>query len=333
MGMYGSGSHCIRIWLSETSDSEESRKKFNPGGAQWTRLFRAVRMAYTGLLRNSNGSNDTSEQKSPLLLDFSISENDMTSCYEHCTYSAAKPLKSMSNHFMYPTIAATIQSALASLVGRVNHFVQHEFEFEGIAQAKEEQFLDLQACQISLEILNQIVVETFCVGLHTSDSDISQKESLHLNQHSTNVDEIGQLLNIAPWLHRYTASITSMLPSKLPRRFIMAFIHKVPTQFLTLVERIMGLIHTETTHLRAPAMLYSSIGLAHQLALDIFAHWLVLVTLVSDVWWIGNIGIWELKHIVSFTERLRDQMNVWGKNEDWWPKSMFHVAEELSKFT
>ncbi|KAJ5719887.1 C6 transcription factor [Penicillium malachiteum] len=332
MGMYGSGSHCIRIWLSETSDSEASRKKFNPGGAQWTRLFRAVRMAYTGLLRNSNGSDDSiPEQTSPFPLEFSISGNDLKSSYEHCASSVAKPSRSMSNHFMYPTIAATIQLALGSLIERVDHFLQ--LEFEGITQAKEGNLPDLQACQISLEILKKIVLETFCMGLRLPDSGTPQNRSLHLSQQTTNVDELGQLLDIAPWLHRYTASITSILPSKLPRRFIMAFIHKVPTQFLTLVEGIMGLIHTETTDPSSSAMVYPTISFAHQLALDIFAHWLVLVTLVSDVWWIGNIGIWELKHIISFTQRLRDQMNVWGKNEDWWPKSMLHVAEELSKFT
>ncbi|KAJ5708462.1 C6 transcription factor [Penicillium malachiteum] len=331
MGMYGSGSHCIRIWLSETSDSKESRKKFNPGGVQWTRLSRAVRMAYTGLIQNSNGFNySISEQTSPFPLDFPISENDMKFCYEHGKSSAAKPSRSMSNHYMYPTIAATIESALGSLIGRVDHFVQ--LELEATAHLKEESFSDLQACQISLEILKEIVFETFCVGQRTLDPGIPPNRSLHSN-HTTNVDEIGQLLNISPWLHRYTASITSMLPSKLPRRFIMAFIHKVPTQFFTLVEGIMGLIHTETSDPRASVMLYSTISLAHQLALDIFAHWLVLVTLLSDVWWIGNIGIWELKHVVSFTQRLRDQMNAWGKNEDWWPKSMLHIAEELSKFT
>ncbi|KAJ5731462.1 uncharacterized protein N7483_005970 [Penicillium malachiteum] len=112
----------------------------------------------------------------------------------------------------------------------------------------------------------------------------------------------------------------------------MAFVHKVPTHFLTLVEEMMGLLHTETNSPSVSPLLCSTISLAHQLAPDIFAHWLVLVTLLSDVWWIGNIGIWELKHIVSFTQRLPDRMDVWGKNEDWWPKSMLHVAQELDKF-
>ncbi|KAJ6015367.1 hypothetical protein N7540_009958 [Penicillium herquei] len=322
MGMYGSGSHCIRIWLSETIDSEKSRKKFIPRGAQWTRLFRAVRMAYTGLLQNSSGVNDLSDHTFPIPLNLSISE--------YCTTSAAKPSRSMSDHFMHPIIGTTIRSALGSLIGRVNHFVQ--LELEPTAQAKRGNFLDLQACQISLEILNQIVIETFYVGPRTPDSETPQNSSLNWNQND--VDEIGRLLNISPWLHRYAASITSMLPSKLPRRFIMAFVHKVPTQFLTLVEEIIGLIHTETIdNTGNTSAMPCSISLSHQLALDIFAHWLVLVTLLSDVWWIGNIGIWELKHIVSFAQRSQDQINAWGKNEDWWPKSMYHIAWELGKFT
>lgn len=48
MGMYGSSSHYIRIWLAETASSSDDleRGRFMPKSCQWISLFRAVRVAY-----------------------------------------------------------------------------------------------------------------------------------------------------------------------------------------------------------------------------------------------------------------------------------------------
>ncbi|KAF4251701.1 hypothetical protein CNMCM8980_005570 [Aspergillus fumigatiaffinis] len=68
----------------------------------------------------------------------------------------------------------------------------------------------------------------------------------------------------------------------------------------------------------------------HLLAMDIFAHWLVLVMLLDGVWWISDIGEWELGQVVSLmkTQDLPSQSADTG--ETWWPETMYLVKRELT---
>ena len=72
-------------------------------------------------------------------------------------------------------------------------------------------------------------------------------------------------------------------------------------------------------------------SLAHQLAVDIFAHWLVLVMLLDKVWWIGGIGAWELGQIIPFRKNTRWCMSLWKTDDDWWPESMFEISRQFNK--
>ena len=72
-------------------------------------------------------------------------------------------------------------------------------------------------------------------------------------------------------------------------------------------------------------------SLAHQLALEIFAHWLVLVILLDNVWWIGGIGAWELGRLVMVRKDMRWGACMWNQDEDWWPESMFEVSRQFDK--
>jgi hypothetical protein len=64
--------------------------------------------------------------------------------------------------------------------------------------------------------------------------------------------------------------------------------------------------------------------------MDIFAHWLVLVMLLDGVWWISDIGEWELGQVVSLvkTQDLPSQSADTG--ETWWPETMYLVKRELT---
>ncbi|KAF7174014.1 hypothetical protein CNMCM5623_006324 [Aspergillus felis] len=68
----------------------------------------------------------------------------------------------------------------------------------------------------------------------------------------------------------------------------------------------------------------------HLLAMDIFAHWLVLVMLLDGVWWISDIGEWELGQVVSLmkTQDLPSQSADIGQT--WWPETMYLVKRELT---
>jgi len=64
----------------------------------------------------------------------------------------------------------------------------------------------------------------------------------------------------------------------------------------------------------------------NQLALEIFAHWLVLVMLLDGVWWVGNTGDWELRRIIS---SMRHKRWIVGAHESWWPETMFNIEQDL----
>jgi hypothetical protein len=312
MGMYGSGSHCIRIWLTETADSEDvNLGRFRPKSCQWMSLFRAVRVAYGGLLKNRRGMEDKTQF-------FPIPSSD--------TAPSVRSPQQMEpqNHPLYSILAATVVSAMTRLSEKTSEIVEESIRIRTNKCLDNHDDANLQACLTALRLLRNIVTETF--PSKNIEASTPNPFDCYFEDELTPVDQIPK---ISAWMRRYTASITSTVPSKLPRRFIMAFIHKAPTRYLELVEDIMGFILNG-----GPGE--SLIGspepnLAHKLAMEIFAHWLVLVLMLDSVWWIGGIGAWELRQIVA-AGRNTQWRCLWNKREDWWPGSMLEVSRQLDNY-
>jgi hypothetical protein len=107
----------------------------------------------------------------------------------------------------------------------------------------------------------------------------------------------------------------------------MSFVHKVPTTYLNLIEEMINHMETEPS---APEMMPEP-SIAHQFAVEIFAHWLVLVILLDNVWWIGGIGAWELERFVSVRKRVGWEMCLWNRDRDWWPESMLEISRHFDK--
>ncbi|KAH8671729.1 hypothetical protein BX600DRAFT_548653 [Xylariales sp. PMI_506] len=340
MGMYGSGSQCVRIWLAKTAAfGDPPLGDFAPKQAQWIRLFRAARLAYGGLLSSSHRADDM-DRYNPDRSSFDLAS--MGSLQIQCEYKVSprlEPHKPATNHVLFPILAATAGSALVKLneVAREVAITPTSCELSGYpcdpdmlpAECVDPQ---LQICFEALELLTSIVSEAF----RASDSWPSTLDLGNFGL-EVEIEPLGHLSDVSHWLRRYIASITSVIPSRLPRRFIMAFIHKVPTAFLDLVEQVIG--HAQHDELAGSEMTWSTMqstlqvpSLAHQLALNIYAHWTVLVMLLDDVWWIGGIGAWELRRIVSLRKDVRYSACLWNIDEDWWPESMFEINRHLGKF-
>lgn len=336
MGMYGSASHNTRIWLAKTASfTDQGLGDSVPKLPQWISLFRAVHLAYVGLLNNRLGTTDMthSPARSPVS---PMASTGMQ--YEYNVSSRGEqpqPRGAQTNHPLYPILATTAGSAVTRLNDKAREIsiIQESSpltSFYDLEPPDPQSGTDLQACYAALAIFNDIVVNTFRGG----DSTPVSHTNLALD---VDIEPMGQLSEVSPWLRRYTASITSMVPSRLPRRTIMAFIHKVPTRYLSLVEEVMSLIQTEpqpADDMDGPWGLPSlspEPSVAHQLAMDIFAHWLVLVILLDNVWWIGGIGAWELGRIVASRNDVRWRTCLWNKEDDWWPESMFEISRQFDK--
>ena len=153
----------------------------------------------------------------------------------------------------------------------------------------------------------------------------------------------------------------------------MSFIHKVPGAYLDLVDGMMCLLQQRQTSssTSAPPPSYASppspsssswsselesergspspsplpLGgselaaglqcpsLTQQLAVEIFAHWLVLVVLLDGVWWIGGVGAWELERVVQVrrVEWGCECLWEWDGEGRWWPEGMGEVWKVVEK--
>ncbi|KAJ5559147.1 hypothetical protein N7535_008989 [Penicillium sp. DV-2018c] len=327
MGMYGSSSHRIRIWLAETTSFHDPElARFAPKSCQWIRLFRAVRVAYTGLLNDSLRTEDVLQTAPDTPPIEPVASCDFPVQCRCKVVTKGEQQAEPQGHALFPILAATVVPALEKLRERATIVAGDEVRSGGLPTPCS----DLQACFTALELFSEIVAETFSLeNMIPSASEYSNPAS------RADVDPLGYVSKVSPWMQRYSARITSMIPSKLPRRFIMAFIHKAPTKYLNIVEDMMSLIQsTGPDHgiaLDCVRPMTTEPSLAHQLAVDIFAHWLVLVLLLDKVWWIGGIGGWELKQIVSLRQDVRWRMSLWATDEDWWPESMLEISRQYDK--
>ncbi|KAK0609683.1 hypothetical protein B0T17DRAFT_546173 [Bombardia bombarda] len=359
MGMYGSGSHCIRIWLAKTAVyGDPLSDLMTKNTFQWISLFRAAHLAYVGVLNNTPLMQEMAARQPPSPAGGSAVDHHAmasSSLQTHLEYKISPPrvdqqpaARTAGNHALCPILSATVDTALAKLHENAREIAlcHANTQLNGISHYDDSKTPnthsdpDLQACFTALAILEGIVSEAF----HTNND--ARASHHHHPGHApiafeVDVDPlVGRLSEVSPWLRRYTASITSMIPSRLPRRMIMAFIHKVPTRFLNIIEEMTTHIpHTMTPDgedLAWDSSSYSTMSkdppaLGQQLAMDIFSHWLVLVIPLDNVWWIGGIGAWELRRFVSFRKQMRWSICVWNKEEDWWPESMYEVSRQFDK--
>lgn len=354
MGLYGSASHCARIWLAKTATPDSPSQPLcdltAPGYPQWVSLFRAARLASAGLLDSTPGPSPAS---SPVDLAGQSQKGD----------SAPSPVpakeqqtRTTTSHPLAPILAATLRPALARLHEKAA-FVQQSItpDDDNISQ--------LQACLAALSIFNDIAMVSLLPATPANNT-------ANPNPPPPLTTSPSHLPDLPPWLHHYTANITSIAPSPLPRRTIMSLIHKVSAGYLDLVDSMMCLIQrripscsssssaappsyspsspasSSWSSSPAPSSLASpsplppsesesatglqslaSPSLTHQLAVEIFAHWLVLVVLLDGVWWIGGVGAWELERVVQVrrVEWGCECLWEWGGEGGWWPEAMGKV--------
>jgi hypothetical protein len=66
---------------------------------------------------------------------------------------------------------------------------------------------------------------------------------------------------------------------------------------------------------------------AQVLALDVYAHWLVIMLLVEDeAWWVGNFPFVALQGLVA---KYGDWCSSISPQGQWWPASMLEIATHM----
>lgn len=329
MVLYGSASHSLRIRLvatyHEQGEDELLPSEFLPVQSRWIFLIRAVHFAYIGLVadaaKNQNatpaglGDEVNVAYTPPYIVATSPGTGVIGTvpspggCGE--ISSPQDGPSDLTRRLFLPIVAATSGPAMQKLRAKAQRV-------EAIAGDS----LDLQACWEALERLERTVDHIFAEPC--ADTPPEATESEHI------LPDV-----VAPWLRTYTARVTSNngVSSNPYRRTISSFLNRVPEAYVQLVQTTLDAIPPSDTGSEAGLTgIIPGQGVAHHLAVDIFAHWLVLELLLDGVWWIGETGSWELGRAVTFTRRSGwlEKMVEDGESA-WWPESMYKIRTEVMK--
>lgn len=341
MVLYCSASHCVRVRLVEAARLCEQSlpSEVLPAQSQWISLIRAAHTAFAGLLNSQNdfpgaslaatdGASWTSSPPRP----------EASALFDNEVFSPEDGPSQETRRLFFPIVASTWRAALEKLRTKSQSIAIAEASQAAATQTTEDSHdwqqlsvglkSETRACLAAIEILEDVIVAVF-----PPKGSVSKRSPQSI--FDSEFPPFGHLSEVAPWLWRYLARVTSAAPSKPLRRTVMAFVNRVPLEYLSLVQSILDLIPVktgrgttsvpwETVDRESP---YPSA--THLLAMDIFAHWLVLVMLLDGVWWVAGIGEWELGRVVSFTRTQACLDPLAYTRERWWPESMLKVKKEL----
>lgn len=330
MTLYGHAVHCVRIRLFDLHRQGRLGagllpREFVPAQSQWISLIRAVHCAYVGL-RGDSDTEGVEAGSSPMSLP--LVDDGLGSCggVDDVRCPQDGPAETTRRLFL-PIVSATVSGAMQKLRLRVQR----------LGETSRLDNTDFQTCVDALVVLESTLAEVF-----TSERDKSYPiatKSRHPHGSTDCKDSLGRLSAVAPWLRAYAARVTSnhgepgldlATSSASPplRRTINAFLNRVDAVFLRLVQETLERLPFPE-HVEAEE--YPPDGSdSSRCAMDIFAHWLVLVCLLDAVWWIGDIGTWELGRVVACMEGIVGKKDREGE-EGWWPESMFNIRMELKR--
>jgi hypothetical protein len=180
---------------------------------------------------------------------------------------------------------------------------------------------ELSACKMAFEILQQTRIGAISV--------LAATESNHT------CPCIAALTWAPPWLQSFILQPcellgTLLLPQEPLTRLLLSFYALVSQEYLDLVLPLLD------QRLEAPVDASSdwfalSLTRTQACALDIYAHWSVLMSLVEEKsWWIGRLPVATLDGVLNrygtgFTQRLWPECEEQG---EWWPGEMLRVLRD-----
>lgn len=324
MVLYGSASHWVRIRLVGVCEAAGARlpAEFVPVQSHWMSLIRAVHSAYVGLLADQ-------AQNPGLLVEVRGCERSSPPRVGFGDVDIACPQDGPSGEtrrLFLPIVAATSGSGVSKLRARAR---QVEKKVGGSDAS-------FQACMEALAALDTTFSEAFQdTGRASFPPKTPESPTAEELKEPIIPQSLGRLSNVAPWLRSYTARVTSRscTASRPLRRSVNSFLNRVPTAYLHMVQATLEHIPLQATGPDAtrpqggtPKGDDDGNCAVRRLAMDIFAHWLVLMLLLDGVWWIGGIGAWELGRVVAYMREIDEE-----ESEAWWPESMYNIRIELSR--
>lgn len=255
---------------------------------------------------------------------------DRSSAFPAMNPSATAPPCSRT-HILSAMVAATSRVAFSKLQRRLDSFHLYQSDCPDHS---------LSACNAAFEILEQIRSSAFCAINPSPSPSPSPLPSFSSPAAKPLEPEPTSSSNIAPWLRSFacrSSATTSTIPQPTEplTRFFLSFLVQAPNEYLDLVlplldQRLESPIDASLG--RIPAELTRE----QALALDIYAHWSVLMLLVEEEsWWIGTLPVVTLAGMVNryggeFVTRLWPETE--SRKEQWWPEIMLNILQDIKRY-
>ncbi|KIW27420.1 uncharacterized protein PV07_07158 [Cladophialophora immunda] len=259
-------------------------------------LLRGIRTTIVALNSNRIRSG-SSTSKSPWETMFSAPPTDSDEC-------AAMPERA---HSMFAILAATFHQASSQLRCRIENALAGAHVDESTASVSD-----------AYEILNDIMCSTF------TDYPKVDIPFEYASFFSVTPDS---LLAQAPgWLKNFIFQRPRPTQAEPLSRSFLAFFSSAPQ---TYVDLLLPLLDPRPDTMAADDR---ELTAAEVLALDVYAHWLVLMLLLEkEAWWVGDFPFVALQGLMA---RYGDRL--WGAfyapPQQWWPAGMLEVAARLRQW-
>jgi hypothetical protein len=214
------------------------------------------------------------------------------------------------SHLMFPIIAATSQHAFDLLQQRV----------ELSLSTSNSSNTGLSACKTAFELLNRIRIDVFASSEELFDS------AAYSSHHYTDPDRLrGQ---IPQWLRSYAIRPPAPFDSTEPlSRSFFHFFSAAPSKYVELLFPLLEESEESDSHQRT---------MAQYMAVDIYAHWLVLLLLIEkEAWWVGSFPTLALQGLMKrYNDEYLDTMRPEGNvaRGKWWPESMLDVTTQIQQW-
>ncbi|KAL6860246.1 hypothetical protein ACO1O0_004273 [Amphichorda felina] len=306
MVLYTSASHAVRVHLTATAQRTGQQLPIDVllqhSSSHWILFTRAAHTASMAVLNNHVFDAAKEDQTAPAPAPSpAAGPSRAESCSTAVLCPQGGPSESTRNAFL-PVVASTYVRALEGLRRKA----------ESTLSSSSCSYLELQACLETLPVLEMRA--STALGPREGSSNEGEAASAEESM------AFGGNSRVSEWIGKYMVRVTSMTSSTALRRIVMSFLNLAPVGYLNLVQTVLDLPSDEVPSLDA----------AHLLAMDIFAHWLVLVMLLDGVWWIGEIGHWELGKAISLIKSQNWLDPAAHGGQPWWPESMYLVKRELT---
>jgi hypothetical protein len=316
---FATASQQINHWISSRSGAQESHKLLSSTPRDVIIIMRGIRTMFRTLDCAGFSTNVDLSQEMECGIDRSLA------------FLAANPrLKapaSSRTHVMSAIVAATSSGSFSTLQQRLDSVRLYQSDCPDHS---------LSACSAAFEILEQIRSSAFS----TINSSPSPSPSFSSPVADFLEPEPTSSSQIAPWLRSFAnrsfaTQSTTPQPTEPLTHFFLSFLVQAPQEYLNLVlplldQRLESPIGASSGHI--PAELTRE----QVLALDIYAHWSVLMFLVEEEsWWIGTLPVVTLAGLVNrygdgFVNRPGPE-NGPGK-EQWWPGSMLNISRDIKRY-